>query len=96
VRGLNQPGKSLSVGHLIRVNQLDFVGIMETKKEDFHTSFLKNLSCSVDFVWQSLPTKGIAGGILVGVKKETLLVSNVSTHQYAICCMIQDQISSFR
>jgi hypothetical protein len=42
-----------------------------------------------------LPAKGTARGALVGVKKESLLVSNVIIHDYVVCCMLQDQRSSF-
>jgi exonuclease III len=62
IRGLNQPERNLSLGHIIRENRLDFVGIQETKKEVFLPSFLKNLTCPVEFTWNFLPTKGTAGG----------------------------------
>jgi hypothetical protein len=35
IRGLNKPGKNLSLSQLIRDNHLDFIGIQKTKKEDF-------------------------------------------------------------
>jgi exonuclease III len=44
IRGLNKPGRNLSLGQLIRENHLDFVRIQETKKEDFPPSFLKNIA----------------------------------------------------
>jgi exonuclease III len=31
IKGLNQPGRNLSLAHLIKDNQLDFVGIQEKK-----------------------------------------------------------------
>jgi exonuclease III len=37
IRGLNQPERNLSLGHIIRENRLDFVGIQETKKGSFLT-----------------------------------------------------------
>jgi exonuclease III len=43
VRGLNQPGRILNLGHLIRSNNVDFVGIQEIKREEFPHNFLKNL-----------------------------------------------------
>jgi exonuclease III len=62
IRGLNQPGRNLSLGSLIRENNLDFVGIQETKKEEFLPSFLKNLTTTAVFSWHVLPTKKTAGG----------------------------------
>jgi exonuclease III len=51
IRGLNQPGSKLCLEQLIRDHRLDFVGVQETKKEDFSPVFLKNLSCPVNFSW---------------------------------------------
>jgi exonuclease III len=47
IRGLNMPGRKLSLEHIIRDHKLDFVGVQETKKEVFPINFLKNfkLSC---------------------------------------------------
>jgi hypothetical protein len=39
------------------------VGIQETKKEEFLSSFLKNLTTPVPFKWFYLPAKGAGGGI---------------------------------
>jgi hypothetical protein len=35
MRGLNQPGKNLCLGEVIRDNHLDFVGIQEIEKGKF-------------------------------------------------------------
>jgi exonuclease III len=62
IRGLNQPERSLSLGQLIRSNHVDFVGIQETKKEEFPQNFLKNLVSPIVFSWHFLPAKGTVGG----------------------------------
>jgi exonuclease III len=49
IRGLNHPGRNLYLEQIIKTNRLDFVGVQETKKEDFHPSFLKNLTNPADF-----------------------------------------------
>jgi exonuclease III len=58
VRGLNQPGRSLNLGHLIRNTHVDFVGIQETKREEFPQSLLRNLVSPAVFSWHFLPAKG--------------------------------------
>jgi hypothetical protein len=50
------------------------VGILETKKEAFHDSFLNNI-CR-NFSWNFLPATGTAGGILVGLKASKFHVIN--------------------
>jgi hypothetical protein len=43
IRGLNNPRRKNSLISLIRSNALDFVGVVETKKESFLPSFLDSL-----------------------------------------------------
>jgi exonuclease III len=61
IRGLNQSGKKLSLGNLIR-GEIDFIGIQETKKEELLPSFLRNLTTPAIFSWHVLPTKKTTGG----------------------------------
>jgi exonuclease III len=89
IRGLNHPGRNLSLGQLIRENHLDFVGVQETKKEDFHPSFLKILTSPINFCWHFLAANGTAGGVLICVREDVLSVVNVSYGKYSVSCMIQ-------
>jgi exonuclease III len=95
IRGLNQPGRNLSLGHIIRDNRLDFVWIQETKKEVFMPSFLKNLTSPIDFTWNFLSTRGTSGAVLVGVRDESLLVTNVSILKSSVSCMLVDRKTNF-
>jgi exonuclease III len=90
IRGLNQLGRNLSLGHIIRNNRLDFVGIQETKKEVFLLSFFKNLTFPIDYTWNFLPARGTIGGILLGVRDESFLVSNVSILKSSVRCLLVD------
>jgi hypothetical protein len=49
IRELNHHGRNLSLGSVVRDNGLYFVGIQETKKEEFLPSFLKNLTTPTVF-----------------------------------------------
>jgi exonuclease III len=95
IRGLNMPGRKLSLEYLIRDYRVDFIGVQETKKEDFSTSFLKNLSCPAIFNWEMLPAKGITGGILLGVREDSFSISNVSILEHSVSCMLLDKKSNF-
>jgi hypothetical protein len=80
---------------LIRSNHVDFVGIQETKKEEFSQNFLKILVSPVVFSYYFLPAKGTARGILLGVRADTLLVNNVQLHEFVVSCVVQDLITKF-
>jgi exonuclease III len=91
IRGLNQPGRKIGLEQAIREHHIDFVGVQETKKEEFISSFLKNLSCPVLFEWFYLPAIGTTGGILVGVREEKFKVSEVGILKYFVSCFLQDK-----
>jgi exonuclease III len=65
IRGLNKRGKLQCITDFIKDNNIDLVSFQETKKESFEDSFLTYVH--KDFVWNSLPASGTAGGILVGL-----------------------------
>jgi hypothetical protein len=69
---------------MIRDNHVDFIGVKEIKKMEFHSSFLRNLSGVVNFEWHFLPAKVSSGGILVGFGSESFVVSNVTLHNYML------------
>jgi exonuclease III len=90
IRGLNHPGRNLSLEHLIKSNRVDIVGVQETKKESFTHSFLKNLTNPIVFSWNFLPARVTAGGILLGTRDDALRVNNFCTHTFSVSCVIHD------
>jgi hypothetical protein len=58
-------------------------------------SYLKNLTTPASFSWAFKPACGSARGILVGVRDESLLMSNVDILNYSVSCMLQDPRGSF-
>jgi hypothetical protein len=59
IRGLNKPERQLSLEQIIRDNHVYFIGVQETKKSDFQTSFLRNLSGSIKFELHFLPARAL-------------------------------------
>jgi hypothetical protein len=47
-------------------NDVDFIGIQETKLREFPISLLDNLAGKKQFCWNWLPAKGSAGGDIDG------------------------------
>lgn len=70
VTGFNKTSRCNMVAKTIRDNRVDFIGTQETKKVDFHPSFLKELSNGFSFNWNLLLAIGTAGGILIGVRDD--------------------------
>jgi hypothetical protein len=57
IRGLGKIGRLPALANRIRENHVDFVGVMETKKEHFTPGFLKSLTGNTPFNWHHLPAK---------------------------------------
>ena len=54
-RGLLDLAKYRYISEAIRDQQLDFVAVMETRKQDMSRSNLARLSSDADFIWHCLP-----------------------------------------
>ena len=73
-RGLRDLAKHVHIVDCIKEHNLDFAAISETGRRDFSVSLLNRLSGGLDFTWISHPPRGRSGGILVGVRSETMEV----------------------
>jgi exonuclease III len=70
LRGLNKPGRMKCLSNFIKVNNLDLIGVQETKKELIPQSFLDGVDKK--FSWKYVPAKGTVGGILLGCKTASM------------------------
>jgi hypothetical protein len=71
-RGLGDFAKHLHITDCCRDHNLDFVAISETGRRDYSPSLLNRLSGGIDFEWVSRPPRGRSGGILIGVRVDTM------------------------
>ena len=70
--------KHLHISHCIKHHNLDFVAISEIGRQDFPDNLLNRLSGVLEFTWHSRPPRGRSGGILLGVKLESMEVLAVT------------------
>jgi hypothetical protein len=95
IRGLGKLGRKLALISRIRDTHADFVGIMETKKNNLSTGFLKSLTSNIPFEWYHLEAQGSAGGILVGANtdKFNMLVGEVL--KFSVSVMMTNKTNGF-
>jgi hypothetical protein len=62
IRGLGKINRIAALRSRIRDHHLDFVGIMETKKNFLSDGLLRSLTHNIPFEWVHLEAKGTAGG----------------------------------
>ena len=52
---------------LVKEEQISFIALSETGRDDFPDHILKNLCAGRDFLWHCMAPHGRSGGILLGV-----------------------------
>lgn len=95
IRGLGKIDRVLALVGKIRDNHVDFVGIMETKKKDFSSGFLKSLTWNVPFSWCHLEALGAAGGILVGANTNVFSMTVLEILKFSISVMLTNKKNGF-
>jgi hypothetical protein len=91
IRGLGTIGRIPALVNRLKVNHVDFVGILETNKEDFSPSLLKSLTGNTPFSWCHQPAKRSVGGILVGVNANLFVVTIGQILDFSVSVMLLDK-----
>jgi hypothetical protein len=94
-RGLGDLAKHLFFADSIREHNLDFLAISKTGRRDFTQSFLDRLSGGANFVWHSRPPRGRSGGILVGIKTDTMDVLACSNGDFHVKLHMRNKLDNF-
>jgi exonuclease III len=65
--GLRDPAKCRFLFEATREKRLDFVAVLETKRNDFNTQEFSHLCAGKNFSWSWSAPRGRSGGIFVGL-----------------------------
>jgi hypothetical protein len=84
---LNHPGRKSILANLIRCR--------DKKKEAFPQGFLDRLAGPSQFSWHCLPAIGTTGGLLLGVKDEFDISSNMTPSEFSLSCVVQNKKGGF-
>jgi hypothetical protein len=91
-RGLGDLAKHSHIADCCKDYNLDFVAISETGRRNYSQSLLNRLS---GFQWFSRPPRGRSGGMLVGVRSDTMEVLASSDGEYHINLTIRNKADDF-
>ena len=94
-RGLADLAKRRFLAETMIEQQLDFITLLETRRDNFTSQFLGTLSGGVNFDWHVLPPRGRSGGILLGVRYETLEVLNVVQGDFMVKFGVRSKLDGF-
>ena len=65
-------------------HQLDFIAILEIRRDDFTTSDLNHFCGGRDFFWHWTSPRGQSGGILLGINLQVLDIGNITLGDFHI------------
>src|SRR4051812_28184240 len=94
-RGLYDLAKHLHIVLSAREHNLDFIAISKTGTSEFSQSLLDCLSGGIEFVWNSHPSRGRSGGILLSVRADTMDILACSKGEFHIKLHIRNKAHNF-
>jgi exonuclease III len=94
IRGIDAPGRKKCITDTLAKSHASIVAFQETKKESFSASYLDSISIGRNFVWNSLPAKGTAGGILVGVDSDLFEIIAWDIKVFSVSCILKNKVDS--
>jgi hypothetical protein len=83
-RGVEKKGMSSCLTDLVNEHALDFIGFQETMKKEYSSKFFRRLNPGGILFWKWVASVGKAGGILCGVRHETLGVLGFKMGKYIL------------
>ena len=89
IRGFGLTGRRRQFIEYLQQEEIDIVGLQETIRQDFSMHELQGLSRH-QFAWQWLPATGQSGGILLGVREDTLSVEDMDRGEFFLSMSVTD------
>jgi exonuclease III len=96
IRGMGQLGRINQLREFLTQEKVDIIGIQETIKQEFSVRELNWISSNCCFQWNWIPARGHSGGILLGVKEDSLEVENWENFNFAIKATVRNKFSNYR
>jgi exonuclease III len=93
--GMRDPAKPRFLFESVTEHQLDFVALLETKRNDFNLSELAHFCANKFFLWDWTPPKGRSGGILVGVNKDKIDVLDIKHGNFLLKFKLRNKEDNF-
>ena len=92
-RGLADLAKHRFLAELVKEEQINFIALSETGRDDFPDHILKNLCGGHEFLWHSMAPHGRSGGILLGVDLNVFDIGAIVQRDFYVkftlrCCRV--------
>ena len=94
-RGLRDLAKHIHIADCVREHELDFVAITESGRRDFPVQTLDHLAGGYEFTWKWIPPRGRSGGILLGIKDNSLELLDFMHGEFHIKLHLRNKSDNF-
>jgi hypothetical protein len=91
-RSVGKRGMATCIKDMMSDYSLDFIGLQETMKSDYDQSFFRKIDPDNNFFWKWVPSVGKSGGILCGVKPDSLDLNAVKIGRFMLQFVLWDKI----
>ena len=83
---------------LVKEEQINFIALSETGRDDFPDHILKNLCGGEDFLWHSVAPHGRSGGIQLGVDLIVFYIGAIAEGDFMsnLPCALKVMVSNLR
>ena len=96
MRGFGRVGRRTQLKEYIRKEKLDIIFLQETMRQDFTDQELRGLVNGESFHWHWRAANGRSGGMLLGVRDETLEVGAIDQGQFFLSASILHRVPNFK
>lgn len=93
-RGLGSSTKKRALKEILYHNQIDIVGIQETKLESFSSRNLNAFSNTVT-KWTPKSSNGASGGLLLGINESKFWILNTWIMDFSITVHLKNKFENF-
>ena len=95
-RGLADLAKHRYLAEMVREEQINFIALSETGRDNFTDTTLKNLCGGRDFIWHNMAPHGRSGGILLGVDLDVFDIGAIDECDIYVKSLLRNKSDGFK
>ena len=95
-RGLGDLAKHRFLADLVKEEQINFIALSETGRDEFPDHTLKKLCAGWEFIWHSMAPHGRSGGILLGVDLEVFDIGAIAEGDFYVKFTLRSKHDDFK
>ena len=95
-RGLADLAKHIFLADLVKEEQINFIALSETGRDDFPNHTLRNLCAGRDFLWHCIAPHGRSEGILLGVDLNVFDIGAIAEGDFFVKFTLRCKCDGFK